>query len=89
MNEQKKLCGIFGYKREYNGNHRFYIACKKCAAKRIAQFYQAHREKAIAKSKLCQQKKKAKLARSRKTVNSFRNDIEKPNKKVEDLTKAF
>ena len=89
MNEQIKLCGICGYKREYIEYHRFYNACKKCATKRNAQYYETNREKIIAKSNLYQQNNKEKLTRNRKTVNSYRNDSEMLIIKVEEPTNAL
>ena len=89
MNEQIKLCGTYGYKREYNEYHRLYNACKKCANKRNAQYYQTHTEKIIAKSKSYQQNNKTKLTRHKETVNSNKNDIEMLNFKVEELTNTL
>ena len=90
MNEQSqiiKLCGICGFKRDYNENHRLYNACEECAALRYAKHYQANREKT--KTNIYQQNKEEKLTRNSKTVNSYRNDIKTPKNKIEDLIITF
>ena len=66
-----------------------YNACRKYTAEQNAQYCQTHREKINAKSKLYQQNFKEKLTRSRKTVTSYKNDIEMPNFKVEVKTKVL
>ena len=77
------------FKREYNDYHKLYIGFQKCATKRNAQFHQTHTEKLFAKSKLYQQSNEEELIRDRKTVNSYRNDIEMLNEKAEELTNAL
>ena len=53
-----KLCVICGNKRVCNEYHRIYNLCNLCVAKNSARYYQANRDKIIARSKLYQENAK-------------------------------
>ena len=84
-----KTCRVCGHEREYDNYHRLYIACKKCASRRCAKHYQKNREKILEKSKLYRENNKDKLKQNRKTVNSYRNDIQNLYNKINELTQTL
>ena len=53
-----KLCGVCGNVRVYNDYHRIYNSRNVCVAKISGRYYQAKRNKIIAKSKLHQENTK-------------------------------
>ena len=79
-NELINLCCICGKKRVENVHHRLYNFCNICVAKNSAPYYQANRDKIIARSRLYQENTK----RLRK---SDTQQIEELNNKVEKLTR--
>ena len=81
-----KTCRVCGHEREYDNYHRLYVACKKCASRQCAKHYQKNREKIIKKSKLYRENIKDKLKQNRKTVNSYRDDIQNLYNKINELT---
>ena len=84
-----KTCRVCGHEREYDNYHRLYVACKKCASRRCAKHYQKNREKILEKSKLYRENNKDKLKQNRKTVNSYRNDIQNLYNKINELTQIL
>ena len=84
-----KTCRVCGHEREYDNYHRLYIACKKCASRRCAKHYQKNREKILEKSKLYRENNKDKLKQNRKTVNSYRDDIQNLYNKINELTQIL
>ena len=78
-----------GHEREYDNYHRLYVACKKCASRRCAKHYQKNREKILEKSKLYRENNKDKLKQNRKTVNSYRNDIQNLYNKINEVTQIL
>ena len=65
----------------YNEYHRLYNRCKTCVAKNSARYYQANRDKIIARSKLHQENTKY-------VRKSHTQQIEELNKRVV-LTRAM
>ena len=64
MDEQKQiiqLCRVCGYEREYDNNHRLYVACKKCASIRRAKHYQKIEERIWRKPNLIEKTTKINL----------------------------
>ena len=84
-----KTCRVCGHEREYDNYHRLYVACKKCASRRCAKHYQKNREKILEKSKLYRENNKDKLKQNRKTVNSYRDDIQNLYNKINELTQIL
>ena len=84
-----KTCRVCGHEREYDNYHRLYVACKKCASRRCAKHYQKNREKILEKSKLYRENIKDKLKQNRKTVNSYRDDIQNLYNKINELTQIL
>ena len=84
-----KTCRVCGHEREYDNYHRLYVACKKCASRRCAKHYQKNREKILEKSKLYRENNKDKLKQNRKTVNSYRDDIQNLYHKINELTQIL
>ena len=92
MNDQIqiiKTCRACGHEREYDNYHRLYVACKKCASRRCAKHYQKNREKILEKSKIYRENNKDKLKQNRKTVNSYRNDIQNLYNKINEVTQIL
>ena len=50
-NQIFKLCGICGNEGVYTDYHRLYNPCKRCKAKNSIRYYQAYKDKTIAKYK--------------------------------------
>ena len=84
-----KTCRVCGHEREYDNYHRLYVACKKCASRPCAKHYQKNREKILEKSKLYRENNKDKLKRNRKTVNSYRDDLQNLHNKINELTQIL
>ena len=84
-----KTCRVCGHEREYDNYHRLYIACKKCASRRCAKHYRKNREKILEKSKVYRENNKDKLKQNRKTVNSYRDDIQNLYNKINELTQIL
>ena len=82
QNQVIKLCGICGYKWVYNEYHRLYNPCKTCVAKVSTRYYQANRNKKVARSKLYQEN--TKIVRKPHT-----QQVEELNKKVEEIPRAM
>ena len=79
MNEQVqifKACRVCGHEREYDNYHRLYSPCKLCARRRCANRYQKNREEILEKAKSYRENNKDKLKQNRKTVSSYKDDIQ-------------
>ena len=71
-----KICRICGCEGEHDNYHRWYVACKKCASRRCAKIYQKNREKLLEKAKSYRENNRDKLKENRKTVSSYKDDIQ-------------
>ena len=80
-NQLIKLCCICDNKRVYNEDHRIYNPCKTCVAKIWARYYQANRDKKIARSKLYQD--------STNYIRKSQTQQIELNNKMEELTRAM
>ena len=86
MDKEIKICRVCGHEREYDNNHRLYIACKICASRRCAKHYQKNREQILKKAKINRENNKDKIKRHRKTVDSYKDDIQDLYKQINMLT---
>ena len=89
MNDQIqiiKTCRVCGCEREYDNYHRLYVASKKCASRRCTKHYQKNREKLLEKAKPYRENNKDKLKQNRKTVSSYRDDIQDLYNQINMLT---
>ena len=92
MNDQIqtiKICRVCGHEREYDNYHRLYVACKKCASRRCAKHYQKNREQILEKAKLYRENNKDKLKQNRKTVSSYKDDIQDLYNQINTLTEML
>ena len=89
MDEQTRvinLCRIGEFERAFDNYHRICDACKNCASIRCDKHYQRNREKKLEKSNLIRQNNKTKLQENRKTINSYKEDIQKLYEKIDKMT---
>ena len=92
MNDQIqtiKICRVCGHEREYDNYHRLYVAGKKCASRRCAKHYRKNRETILEKAKIYQENNKDKLKQNRKTVSSYKDDIQDLYNKINELTQIL
>ena len=86
QNQKIKLYHICGHEKVYDNYHRMYAACKKCASKRCAEYYQRNREKLLEKSRQYRENNKDKYKRNRKTIDSHTEDIQNLYNQINMLT---
>ena len=92
MNEQIqliKLCRVCDHEREYDNYHRLYSPWKLCARRRCANHYQKNREKILEKAKSYRENNKNILKQNRKTVSSYKNDIQDLYNQINMLTEMI
>ena len=81
-NQEVKLCGVCGIRREYNGYHRIYNPYRICVVKHSARYYQAYGDKINARCKLYQKN-------TIKVRKSQTQQTEELIDKVKEITRAM
>ena len=91
MDEQNqiiKICCVCGHEREYDTYHRLYVACKKCASIRCANYCQKNSEKILEGSRLYRENKD-RYKRNRKTIDTHTVDIQNVYNQINMLTELM
>ena len=89
MNEQNqinKTCCACGHEREYDNYHIIYVACKKSASIRYANYYQKNREKILEKSRFYRENNEDKIKRKRKNIDTHTEDLQNLYNQIRMLT---
>ena len=89
QNQKIKLYHTCGHEKVYDNYHRMYAACKKCASKRCAEYYQRNREKLLEKSRQYREINKDKFKRNRQTFVSHTEDIQNLYNQINALTEIL
>ena len=81
-----KICRVCGCEREYDNYHRLYIACKNVLVDDLLNIIRKTGKKILEKAKSYRKNNKDKLKQNRKTVSSYKDDIQDLYNQISILT---